>query len=109
MDGIKDRDLLRFEEKFTIAMYYIIEFLARRRKIGGEGSLFFMNQYLAVGKEVGAFCNMDIDDGPLDQAKMKEEDAVFKAMNVDYSPDNNVDFILEALWRKILAKQPSAV
>ena len=61
MDGIKDEDLLRFDERFTIAMYYIIEFLARRRKIGGEGSLFFMNQYMTVGGETGAFRNMDVD------------------------------------------------
>ena len=40
---------------------------------------------------------------------MKEEDAAFKAMNVDYSPDNNVDRVLEALWQKILSKQPPAV
>ena len=112
MDGIEDRDLLRFDERFTIAMFYIIEFLARRKKIGGDGSLFFMNQYLTVGEETAAFRNFAGDgeaDGGPDQAKMREEDAAFKALGADYSPDNNIDVVLETLWKKILSKQPSDV
>lgn len=35
---------------------------------------------------------------------MKKEDAVFNAMGVDFSPNNNVDVVLESLWEKISAK-----
>lgn len=36
-------DLLRFDERFTVPMYYIIEFLARRRNTKQDGQLYFMN------------------------------------------------------------------
>ena len=32
-----------YEEKFSIAMYYIIEYLARRRATKKDGQLYFMN------------------------------------------------------------------
>lgn len=35
--------LLRFDERFTIGMYYIIDFLSRRRAQRAEGQLYFMN------------------------------------------------------------------
>lgn len=36
-------DLLKFDEDFTIAMYYIIEYLARRRNTKAKNSVYFMN------------------------------------------------------------------
>jgi hypothetical protein len=52
-----------------------------------------MNQYLTVGSETGTFRNFKSDalDRPLDPAIMKKEDDIFKAMNIDFAPDNNVD------------------
>jgi hypothetical protein len=35
---------------------------------------------------------------------MQEEDAIFKSLNVNYAPDNNVDVILDTLYAKILEK-----
>lgn len=35
--------LLRFDESFTVPMFFIIEFLARRRNTKPAGSLFYMN------------------------------------------------------------------
>ena len=65
-----------------------------------------MNQYLTVGSETGTFRNFKSDalDRPLDPAIMKKEDDIFKAMNIDFAPDNNVDQVLEKLWEKIIQK-----
>ena len=35
---------------------------------------------------------------------MKREDALFKSMNINFTPDNSVDQVLEKLWEKIKQK-----
>jgi hypothetical protein len=99
-------DLMRFDERFTISMFFIIEFLARRRNTKNPGQLFYMNQYLTVGSEVGAFRNFksETPDNPPDPIIMKKEDDIFKSMNINFAPDNNVDQVLEQLWEKISQK-----
>jgi len=44
-----------FSEDFTVAMYYIVELLARRRRLKKPDQPFFMNQYLTVDSEDGVF------------------------------------------------------
>lgn len=99
-------DLMRFDEKFTIAMFFIIEFLARRRNTKQPGQLFYMNQYLTVGSENGTFRDLksETPDAQPDPIVMKKEDEVFKSMNVNFAPDNNIDQVLEQLWEKIFQK-----
>lgn len=48
-------DLLSFDEDFQIPMFWIIEFLARRRNTRKPGQLYYMNQYLTVESEQGVF------------------------------------------------------
>ena len=99
-------DLMRFDDRFTVAMFYIIEFLARRRNTKRPDQLFYMNQYLTVGSEFGVFRSVKSekqDDQP-DSETMKREDALFKSMNINFTPDNSVDQVLETLWEKIKQK-----
>jgi len=35
---------------------------------------------------------------------MQEEDKIFKSMNVNYAPDNNIDKVLEILYSRLREK-----
>jgi hypothetical protein len=97
-------DLLKFNENFSISMYYIIEFLARRRNTKKENQLYFMNQYLTVESEYGTFKRIFGDNTEYSSDTMKKEDEMFKSMNINFSSDNNIDIILETLYKKISEK-----
>ena len=98
-------DLLKFDEDFSVAMFYIIEYLARRRNTKKDDQIYFMNQYFTVESEVGVYDVLDkIADKKDDPEKMKAEDAIFKQKNVDYSPNNNIDQVLEAFYLKMQSK-----
>ncbi len=43
MAVLKGSDLLRFDERFTVPMFFIIELLARRRAAKKTGDLYYMN------------------------------------------------------------------
>ena len=103
-DFSKVENIQKYDEKFTIAMFYIIEYLARRKATKKANQLYFMNQYLSISNEIGVFHTIDIDKNQLDPKKMQEEDALFKSMNIDYAPDNNIDVILDSLYDKIKEK-----
>ena len=38
------------------------------------------------------------------QKVMKDEDTTFKSLNVNYAPDNNIDNVLEILYKKLESK-----
>ena len=97
-------DIPKFDEKFTIAMYVIIEYLARRRAQKKEGQLYFMNQYLSISDEIGSFHQIDVGLENIDQQKMKEEDRIFKEMRVEFAPDNNLDTVLDTFYQKVKEK-----
>ena len=98
---------LRFDEDFTIPMYWIIEFLARRRADGAKTDLYFMNQYLTVCSERGLFRQMrTAAPETQDVKKQAEEDRLFRSKKIDYSVDNSVDMILDRLWNKLVSKVP---
>lgn len=63
-----------------------------------------MNQYLSIGDEVGVYSSAELGTEQIDSAKMQEEDGLFKSMNVDYAPDNNLDIVLDAFYAKIKEK-----
>lgn len=100
-----DSDELYFNETFEIAMFWIIEYLARRRS-KHPGSMYFMNQYVTVESERGLYSNrsMNSSDAADDPEKMKAENAKFVDMKVNYAPDNDVDTILERLYQKLNSK-----
>lgn len=101
------KEIKYFSEDFTVAMFYIIEFLARRRAYRKNGQLFFMNQYMTVGSELGVY---RISDEPpsrenkIGQETMQAEDLLFRKMNVNYAPDNNIDLIIDLMTKKIIEK-----
>lgn len=92
-----------YNEQFTIAMFMIIDYLARRRAFKKDGQLYYMNQYLSIPSEIGVFKLVGSNDN-IDSKKMQEEDAIFKTLNIDYSPDNNLDIVLNAFYAKIKQK-----
>ena len=100
-----DADELYFDERFTVDMYWIIEFLARRRN-AHPGSLYFMNQYYTCASEKGVYAfkkdQPKKQDDSIDlQKRMQQEDALFKSLGVNYAPDNNVDKVLETLYVRL--------
>ena len=107
--GKADEEELHFREEFEIAMYWIIEYLARRRN-SHPGSLYFMNQYVTCSSELDVFKvkpDVQSDDAKTEeevQQQMQTEDGMFKSLGIDYHPDNNIDVILEALYEKLQSK-----
>lgn len=101
-----DDNELYFNEDFTIDMFWIIEFLARRRN-AHPNSLYFMNQYYTCSSEKGLYRMLQNynkhGDEPA-QDKMRTEDAIFKSMKINYAPDNNIDRVLELLYDKLESK-----
>ena len=96
-------DLLKFNEQFTIPMYYIIEFLARRRN-SKLSKLYYMNQYLTVPAEKGVFKHEPIESVKDKVGDIKQEDAAFKQLNINYAPDNNIDNILETFYELLKSR-----
>lgn len=39
-----------------------------------------------------------------DNNKMQEENELFKSLNIDYAPDNNLDIVLDAFYKKLKEK-----
>ena len=103
-DFNKNATAQKFDERFSIGMFMIIEYLARRRSTRQQGQLYYMNQYLSISDEVGTYHAQTIDEDKIDPTKMQEEDQVFKAMKIDYAPDNNIDTTLDDFYQKIQQK-----
>lgn len=86
---------VKFNDELSIPMFYIIEYLARRRNTKPSGSLYFMNMYLTVKAEEYLF---SIISKPIDYSKAQheKENKMFNELNVNYRPDNNIDIVLES-------------
>ncbi len=93
---------LHFDEDFTIPMFYIIEFLARRKAEAVDGQLYFMNEYFTIEEEHGTFEAVKREE-KIEQATMKKEDALFASKNVKHSPDNNIDLVASKFYLKLKA------
>lgn len=97
-------DLLKFDERFSIPMYHIIEYMARRRNTKSIDSLFFMNQYITIPSEHLTFKTITKTDDTYYQNTMKQENDLFMSMNINYSPDGNFDRLLELVYEKLNSK-----
>lgn len=98
-------DVQLFDERFSIAMFAIIEYLARRKATRKPKQMYLMNQYLSISDEYQTFKYDDAEKQPaIDQKKMDEENEIFKSMKVDYSPDNNIDMVLDLFYEKLTEK-----
>lgn len=97
---------LRFDERFSIPMFFIIEYFARRRQSNPD-SLCLMNQYMTIDSEAGLFVNVTSNSmltPDVERQLMPIEDNLFKSLNINYQPDNNLDMVLERLYDKICSK-----
>jgi len=98
-------DLLRFDEDFSVPMFYIVELLARRRNTARKDQLYAMNQYLTVGSEPGTFRILRIDIGRKEtEDDVKRENELWQSKKINFRPDYNVDALLEKLWEKLAEK-----
>jgi hypothetical protein len=93
-------NLLYFDEDFTVPMYFIIEYLSRRRNTKNKDDLYFMNQYLTVESEAKTFICKD-DTRTYSNELMKHDDEMFKTKNINHSPDINLDTVLELTYLKL--------
>ena len=62
---------------------------------------------MTIPEEKGSFTVVRIDSSKQDAITpdmMKKEDALFKSMNVNYAPDNNIDRLLEMTYEKLKEK-----
>ena len=104
-DFSKMADAQKYDEKFSVAMYFIIEYLARRRATKSPSQLYFMNQYLSIVDEIGVYHIEEIPSSIRTTPQtMQEEDGIFRSMNVDYAPDNNIDQVLDMFYAKLKEK-----
>ena len=114
--GKGDENELHFNDDFTVPMFWIIEYLARRRNTHPD-SMYFMNEYITCPSEKGVYKNLDnrfnsSDESPnakQEQIKkeneaMRADDEKFRAMKVDHHPDNNLDIVLERTYLKLKSK-----
>lgn len=97
-------DQIKFDEDFTIAMFYIIEFLARRRNTKKQNQVYFMNQYLTVPSELGTFNTIELPQPKISQDIMKTEDRLFKDKKINYAADNDIDIVLETIYNTLNSK-----
>ena len=86
-----------FDDRFEIPMFWIIKYLCERRR-DKKG---FMNYYPTVAEEIGVFKGGDFKGIEPSQEQMSKEDMMFKAMEIDHSPNMSVeelmDFIIDRL------------
>jgi hypothetical protein len=90
----------RFNENFTVMMYVIIEYFAKRKAQKTDKQLYYMNQYLSIDEELGVI-RRTANDASIDQKTMSNESKVFNDLGLDTTPDNNIDAILERVYNVI--------
>jgi hypothetical protein len=96
---------VRFDERFEFPMYFIIEFLARRRNSKKPGQIDYMNYYPSVAEELGVFKYEDAKNPTFkfDDEIIQKEGKVFGEMKVDNHPDCSVDVIMEDMMSAIMS------
>ena len=104
---ICEYEKIKLDDRFTIAMYYIIEFLANRRNNKNPGQLHYMNMYPTINEELDVFKSTPIEENDVDvKEKQKiqiEEDNLFHSLNINYQPDHDIVMISEDI-RKMLSE-----
>lgn len=93
---------IRFEEQFTVPVYYIIEFLARRRNIKKLGELYYMNLYPSIQEELDVFTiDPSVVKKSQPEEQMKAENDIFKSMNINYTSDNDVNVVMDDIMKTL--------
>ena len=100
LNGATDEDLM-LNESFGIAMYYIIEFLARRRNRKSPGDLHYMNMYPGLDSELPVLGRVDTGNVSDKNEDFQKEDAVFRELKVDNHPDMDIDAVIRDMSAKL--------
>lgn len=103
MEGLTDEESM-LDEAFTIPMYYIIEFLARRRNNKKPGEFYYMNLYPTINEEIGVFKHENEPEDKKSDAiqTMKSEGAVFQSKGINHTADGDVVRATEDLRNLLL-------
>lgn len=92
-------DDIKFDESFSIPMFYIIKFLAERRNNRNPGELYYMNFYPTVKEERGVFKNIQHrDDDKHTQKDFQIEQQIYESQKIN----NEADMIIEAVMDDIV-------
>ena len=59
---------------------------------------------MSISDEVCGYSIVNEEKKGDDAKKMQEENALFKSLNIDYAPDNNIDIVLDAFYKKLKSK-----
>lgn len=59
---------------------------------------------MSISDEVGGYSIVNEAKNGDDAKKMQEENVLFKSLNIDYAPDNNIDIVLDAFYKKLKSK-----
>lgn len=100
LNGAEDKDLM-LDERFGIAMYYIIEFLARRRNQKSQGELHYMNMYPGLDSELQVLDRAEVCQKKDENEDFRKEDVIFKEMKVDNHPDMDIDVVIQEMSKKL--------
>ena len=91
------RDELMFDDRFSIPMYFIVKFLADRRKRHEKGKLDYMNLYPTISEEQDVFRLARLDS-MIREPSQKEsvvESKLFQDLNVDVGPTLDINVVME--------------
>lgn len=101
LDRVKYETL--FDEDFTIPMYFILEFLGRRKK-DAVHPLVFLNNYITIPEEIGVFKEENFKTDPINRDVQMAEHKRFMDMKLNMEPDNDLDKILDKFTDFLLEK-----
>jgi len=99
-------DDVKFDESFTIPMYYIIKFLAERRNTKKPGELYYMNFYPTIDEEVGVFKNINVEEKyEATENTFKKEGIIFESMKINHQADMIIETVMDDMFEMLSKKK----
>lgn len=86
-----------FDDRFEIPMFWIIKFLCERAR-NKQG---FMNHYPTIEEEIGVYKIGDFKGSNFSQQQMQIEDKMFSELNLDHTPNQNVEALMEFMMKQL--------
>ena len=96
---------MKLNDSFTVPMYYIVEYFARRRADKEDDGVPFMNLYPTVEDEGSKkwFSTIPVNNYNFSQEVIQKEGEEFAKLNLDTTPNLNADETLDFI-EKVLNK-----
>lgn len=92
-------DQMLFSEDFSVGMFYILEYISRRR-FNENDSWPFINFYPTLQSEIGIISYV-LNDTQLDNATYAREQELFKSRQIQIQPDAHVEVVLKFITDKL--------